>query len=496
MGLSSHKAKKGDELVKEYKSKQFFNAYLSIKNILYKNIYPEKDISNKEVYLINTSSIINFIKKLIDKKIFEDFQKNQEIEINEKEVELKEDFQNFDLKEVNPKINSYYPDCKEILETQEENEFIIVDKYFIRNFKIKDAEYKYVNIINISKINNNYCIKIKFPIFDKVIIAEEKQNNPGFFEFTELEGNKENEIKIKEILISEDRENEEEKKKFESMIKSICYCLINIKSFKNYFFRIGFKIKEDNNSFHKIFFDMIQQNNVNNECFSNLIKNINKDTLVNIINNIYNKLHEEELVLENSEVKIKEMFYFTITNPLYNCQNCGMISQKGALCKSIEFPLKAVLNFKNGNKQLNIFDCFDFWSNYPCQNCKIQIKNFSRMELNNEILTIILNRGNNFEDDIEFNLDYDINLDQYLEENCKNKYNYKFELKGFLSYYPDKKEFHSFYKNINGNNWCLFNGSNINQFNNINDKNCLGFPVLLFYKIEKTEKSKINISNI
>ena len=492
MGASSDKEKSRDELIKEYKSKQFFNAYLSIKNILFKKIYPKNQIPNKEVYLIGTNSLQNFIKILENNKIFEGFHelkiKNQNLNI-EKEEKLKEAFKDYSLKKDIPKIYSNYPDCKEIFEKQKNNEFIIVDADFIRNFKISDAKFKYVNIIEIEKDN---LIIIKFPITKKIIIAKEKDSKAGLFEFIELEENKENENinGAEEVLISEDGENEKEEKRFESMMKSICYCLINIDSFKNYFYRIGDKIKKDNDSIYNIFFEMIQQNNVNNEYFSNLINVIKKDTLLNIINIIYDKLRKEEIKLENSDENIKEMFYFEITNAIYNCQKCGMLSQKDPLSKSIEFPLKAILNFKKGKNQLNIFDCFDFWSNYSCPNCKIQINNFYRMEPNNEILTIILDRGNNFKDDVIFNLDYDINLDKYIGENSKNKY--KFELKGFLCYYPDKKEFHSFIKN--DNNWDYFNGTNVNQFNK-NDKESLGLPVLLVYKIEKKEQNIINISD-
>ena len=496
MGCSGVNVKSEGELIKEYKSKQFFNAYLSIENVLFKKIYPENYKSNEKVYLISTKSILNFIKILNDNNIFEDFHdrflENKNLNI-EKEKKLKEEFKNFSLRQVIPIIYSNYPDCKEIFEKQENNEFIIVDGDFIRNFKISDTKFKYVNIVNIIKIEEYYLITIKFPITEELIIAKEKVDKAGFFEFIELEenieNNENNNEEPKEELIIEDGENEEEEKRFESMMKSICYCLINIDSLKNYFYRIEFKIKEDNNPIHKIFCEMKQQNN-DNEYFSNLISNlikiINKDTLINIINNVYNKLHEEELVLENSD--IKEMFYFKITNAESKCQNCDMIiSQNNFFYKSIEFSLKAILNFKKGKNQLNILDCFDFWSNYSCPNCKIQINNFYRMEPNNEILTIILDRGDNFEDDIDFHLDYDINLDKYIGENSKIKCEYKFELKGFLCYYPDKKEFYSFIKNAN--NWDCFNGANINQFNN-NDKENLGLPVLLLYKIEKKKYNK------
>lgn len=495
MGASSDKEKSRDELIKEYKSKQFFNAYLSIKNILFKKIYPKNQIPNKEVYLIGTNSLQNFIKILENNKIFEGFHelkiKNQNLNI-EKEEKLKEAFKDYSLKKDIPKIYSNYPDCKEIFEKQKNNEFIIVDADFIRNFKISDAKFKYVNIIEIEKDN---LITIKFPITKKIIIAKEKDNKAGFFEFTKLEENKENENinGAEEVLISEDGENEKEEKRFESMMKGICYCLINIELFKNYFYRIGDKIKKDNDSIYNIFFEMIQQNNVNNEYFSNLINVIKKDTLLNIINIIYDKLRKEEFKLENSDVNIQEMFYFKITNPKYKCQNCGKITQKDSLCNSIEFPLKTILNLKKGKNQLNIFDCFDFWSNYSCPNCKQQINNFyNRMELNNEILTIILDRGYNFGDDVAFNLDYDINLDKYIGENSKNGYKYKFELKGFLCYYRDKNEFYSFIKN--DDNWDCFNGTDVKQFNN-NDKESLGLPVLLLYKVEKEEQNIINISD-
>ena len=525
MGFSSPKPKSSEELIDEYKMDQFFNAYSSIKNIL-KKLYNQEEMPDKNVYLIGKNSIKIFIDKLKEHKIFENIhnilESDKNNEKNSNEEELKKSFKKFSLTSVAPKIYSNYQDCEKIFNDKtkkSDNEFIIVDEDFITNFKISDAKFKSVNIVEIKEKD----IKIKFPITEKVIIAQEKKDNPGFFEFIKLEDNNENKIESRKELIRKDEENEKEKKR-ESMIKNICYCLINIDSLKKYFLINGDKVNNDNNKICKIFLEMINTNTNDELDCSKLIDIIKKeskpDNLKNVIEFIYNNLHEE-LVLSDlrekgnpimnnnvnpqnfskKESKISEIFYFHKVDT-YICKKCkNKIREIPYINNHIEFLLKNVFNFKNEKKPLNIFDCFDYFDclnnndnnvNSRCLKCSnTNINKFQKIEPKNEILTIILDRGNNFQCNITFNLDYNksLNLDNYLKENSKNQF--EFELIIFTSYYPDENKFCSFYKN-NVDNWYCFNGENINQYNNEN----LGIPVLLIYKKKQKEINKIDIIEI
>ena len=527
--MSKPKEKTPEELIREYKSVQLFNAYSSIKNVLRK-IYNEEDMSNKKVYLIGAYSISKFIEILKDNKIFENIHEILELKKNEKnsnEEKLKESFKDFDFKNVNPEIYSYYPDCEKIFNDGNDvkNEFVIVDGVFTRNFLISDAEYKYVYIEQISKIEDEYIIKIKFPITQSIIIAREKEDKVGLFKFIKLEEKKENEIKDEAESKNEEEKNENEKehkkekenekeKEIESMIKSICFCLINIDSLKKYFLINGNKVNNDNNKICEIFFEMINAND-KLDC-SRLIDIIKESKLGNIkeiIPFIYNNLHKELVLndlrekgnhninnnlnpqnLAKIKSKISEIFYIYLVN-IFKCSNCqNIIKENTSIYKYFEFNLKEILAFKKDKKELNIFDCFDCLNinktvNYLCLKCSNRnINSFYKIEPKNEILTIILDRGINFQDNITFNLDYNknINLDYYLKDSSETKF--EFELINFSSYYPDENKFYSFFKNTDGN-WYFFNGEKINQCNN----ESFGIPVLLFYKKKEKEINSFKI---
>ena len=205
--------------------------------------------------------------------------------------------------------------------------------------------------------------------------------------------------------------------------------------------------------------------------------------------------------LSKKESKISDIFYFHKVDT-YICKQCkNIIREIPYINNYIEFHLKNIFNLKKEKKPLNIFDCFDYFDclnnndnnvNSRCLKCSnTNINIFQKIEPKNEILTIILDRGNNFQDNITFNLDYNksLNLDNYLKENSKNQF--EFELIIFTSYYPDENKFYSFFKNT-VDNWYCFNGENINQYNNEN----LGIPVLLFYKKKQKEINKIDIIEI
>jgi hypothetical protein len=254
---------------------------------------------------------------------------------------------------------------------------------------------------------------------------------------------------------------------YKSMIESIIYCLLNIKSLNDKFEDIKNNNKNiiKDKSFSLKFSNLISQKQYKNTLIacSNLIDSI-KDLFINEpvipIGNIYNLLHQElkqidpnqnymiitqdinkldykkELMNVSNKFKrngisiISDLFYFPDITTI-TCQNCGRIFEyKSITNNNIVFPLKDVCNFKNLHQQLNINDCFDYLIRNKnidkiCPNCNRNNSSFSyyRISSTKEILTIILDRGKNFENDIFFNVHFNVNLAKYfLEQNSKFKY--------------------------------------------------------------------------
>ena len=564
---------KEEEYIRE--KKRAFRAYLNIKNFLVEYLYGDKTISSGDkfmVYLIKTESIPNFITIL--KETFKKVKTEEELEKAEKNLEEK--LKVYKL-EKNVKIYDSYQSFLKIIQNKLENEFIIVREDFLNNLEIEDDKDKKVQIIEIDK--NNHSMKIKFLASEKIIILEEIKEQRGYFQFSKIEEEtlvnpKESEVFIKynnndyninsnngyynnksyfdnknknynseenkvgtnvsEVSNSSvdyyelNKESEKINKDYnlkkdqlyESMIESIIYCLLNIKSLNDKFE----DIKNDNQnkikdkSFSIKFSNLISQKQYKNtsiDC-SNLIdsiKNLFIKEPVIPIGNIYNLLHQElkqvdpnqnymiitqdikkldykkELMNVSNEFKrngisiISDLFYFPDITTI-KCQNCGRILEyKSITNNNIVFPLKDVCDFKNLPHQLNINDCFDYLTRNKnidkiCPNCNRNGSSFSyyRISSTKEIFTIILDRGKNFENDIFFNIHFNVNLAKYfLEQN--NSQNY--ELIGFCSFYNKNNNCVPFYKYHGDNFWYYFDNSTINL---VTQNIHWGSPFLLFYK--------------
>ena len=145
-----------DERIKKIKEEghrrekeKAFQSYLIIKNFLVEYLYGNKTISSKdnlEVYLIKTSSIPIFIKKI--KEVFKTV--NSEKDLIEAENNLKERLKDYQI-EKNAVIYDSYKSCLDTIKNNSGNEFIIVREDFINNFEIEDGENKKVQIIEIDK---------------------------------------------------------------------------------------------------------------------------------------------------------------------------------------------------------------------------------------------------------------------------------------------------------------------------------------------------------
>ena len=574
MGNTDEKIEKIKEEEYRREKKRVFRAYLNIKNFLVEYLYGDKTISSGDkfmVYLIKTNSIPIYIKIL--KEAFKTVKTEEELEKAEKNLEDK--LKDYQL-EKNVEIYDSYRSYLDIIQNKLENEFIIVREDFLNNLEIEDGKDKKVQIIEIDK--NNHSMKIKFLVSEKIIILEEIKEQRGYFQFSEIEEEtlvnpKESEVSIKynnnnnnynnngyynkngyfdnknknynseenkvktnistvsnssvdyyelnkeSVIINKDY-NLKKDQLYESMIESIIYCLLNIKSLNDKFEDIKNNNKNiiKDKSFSLKFSNLISQKQYKNTLIacSNLIDSI-KDLFINEpvipIGNIYNLLHQElkqidpnqnymiitqdinkldykkELMNVSNKFKrngisiISDLFYFPDITTI-TCQNCGRIFEyKSITNNNIVFPLKDVCNFKNLHQQLNINDCFDYLIRNKnidkiCPNCNRNNSSFSyyRISSTKEILTIILDRGKNFENDIFFNVHFNVNLAKYfLEQNSPQNY----ELIGFCSFYKNNNKCVPFYKYHGDNLWYYLDNSTINI---VTQNLYWGSPFLLFYK--------------
>ena len=486
----SDKQKKIEIIIKEEHIRKIFNAYSTIKNFLIKYIYGNENISKNNnginVYLVSTKSIpnlINILKQQFKQEI------KDESELMKIEEKLRTEFQDYKI-EKNIVIYESYQDCLELIDKEESNEFIIAEENFFTNLEINSSNYRgrEVKIVKINKAEKK--LTIQFPSSEKILKAKEKQK--GYFQFCDLDSVVENKI---------------------CRIQSIVYCLLNIKSLNDYL--INNKINKENKI--SLFFQNIllsKRNKNNNFDFSDLIETIfeyNIDNSNNIIEIIYNQLHlelkdkKEEIftrIIEEDKnnpdpiIKvlnscnefekkgksiISDNFYFQdITT--YKCPTCNKILlYESTLKNSFLFPLNEIMNFTKNSSELNIFDCFDYLtrtkkSNIKCANCDNQAYTYYKIDSTKDILTIVLDRGTDFTNEIKFNLDYNIDISKYFF-NPDNKQSY--ELIGFCSFYKDEKICFSFFKNYENNQWYQYNGSDIKICPNLEN---VGAPFLLLYK--------------
>lgn len=441
------------ELIKKYKIEQFNAAYSSIKKILndyifkiYKNNIPP----DEKVYLINASSIQRYLSYLKNNNVFDNLR--DEKKLKEIEEQLENEFENYDLEVDKAEIYYYYPDCKSLIDNETNHQFIIVDEIFLRNFEIQDYTYKYVNI---SKINNNnksnvYELEIYFPIFKSVIIAKEVENEKGIFRFD----------KIKDQEINPPTENEEDKNKKEylSKITSICYGLLQIIGNK---LQINGKEIKEKTEISKIFLDIAEQYDNNGKIIdcSKLDEKLDKAKyfeIKDIIEFIYNQINNEAII------NINEIFSFKLVH-IFNTPNFNL----NPSIHSSEYKyLEIQPNFNN------ISECI---KSYYQKNSS----DYYKMEPPKEILTIIVDRGNDNKD-YDFIIEDIIDLSYFMDkDNNQSNDKLNFELIEYSCYFSDNSIFTTFFKENNEDIWYYFDGTYIKkQAPEKTVKN----PVLFLYK--------------
>ena len=147
---------------------QAYDAYLEIKNIL-KEIRKSERIEKKEVYLIKSKDIKNFLDCIGEG--LKDEQDNPQIE-----NQIKDNLNTYEFKKI--EIMSNYEEINSLSQNESENQLIIVDERFFKSINRKDHNYKFVNL---SKIGN--VLKIACEISKKEMGIEEIRESPGIFKF-------------------------------------------------------------------------------------------------------------------------------------------------------------------------------------------------------------------------------------------------------------------------------------------------------------------------
>ena len=526
-----HKLSKADKIkiIKERdKELKVLRTYKAIKVFLKDYIYGDKTISPEkglDIYLVNTNSIPIFIGIL--KENFKKIKTEKELEEAEKNLKVK--LLNYEY-ERTIKIYDSYQSCFDIIKDKKNNEFIVVNENFIKYFLFERNNYldKKVKLIDIDK--GNHVIKIKFPASEKELFLEEIKEQKGYFKFSEK--NNENTTKIIQNNInkstnyydlnrpSEIQKKEEQKIKEEiinSKLESIIYCLLNIKSFNKKFIDNSSIITEDK-IFSKLFLNLImkKQKKINIFNCSDLIEKIKsynyKEQNIGI-EHIYKTLHEElkqnpnknsiiisqdsnnpnpNIEIQNVSNKyikdgtsiILDLFYLqNITT--FICYQCHkVLSYESFINNHIIFNLKEIYKIKNSPDELKITDCFDYLirnekqNGKKCPNCLNITHSFFKIYSVNDILTVILDRGEDFQNhDIFFRLNIKPqNLTKYFFNESIMQ---MFELVGFCSFYKDKNRCIPFYLNYEDNKWYCLKKSKIELAQSEKD---IGSPFLLFLK--------------
>ena len=454
-------------------------------------------------YLISANSIPIFTELIKKNNIFE----NPE---NEKDLE----------KDLNSKLKKYtlekdiiiyskFEQCKIFIEDidkkyEKENEFIIVDEKFLETMKINDVKDNKVKII----IDKNKDMKIKFPDFEQEISFQIKNNNIGFFEFAikKYPDNNEN----------DDKENEAKNNNINIQL----LCLANIPNLKNYFLENQEKFsktQKNNNKFSKAFSDIIynigakEDINIINSTINlkNIIKEDSNLSLPKFIPFLFEKIHNElnernkddnnyNDFIESDETCAETEYYNFLEK--YDKNNKSIISETFCFeelfkkkCKHCDFETfnfeminKLVFNVneilcKNKRENINLFDCFNLYTQINSNNCKICKNEIEELKIFNSlpnILSIFLDLENN--NNVKFDINFEIDLKKYLF-NWNNYRNLeaKYQLIGMTNFNKENSEYYLGYCKVD-NKWYFYNNSSYSVINDI--KEIKGIPVILFYQ--------------
>ena len=485
---------------------KYFDSYESIKGV-YEKI--NSIVNESNVYLVKANSIPNFI-KLISETLYKLYHSNEK-EIKDSEDKLRKN-KKYEL-EKDIVLYSSFEECKSIIKNDDENNaFIIVDEKFLKNMGIYDNNKDknvYMTINNKNKESPIY--EIKFKDFNNNIPFKIKDN--GIYKF------------VYKITDNDKKKNSE--------IYSLLQCLSNNEKLKSDFLsnKNKFSSIQKNDTKYKIskeLYDIINNSSdsLNINDFIQIIGD-NKDLykaknlIIYLYEQIHSELNEKDIntkfdLIESDPTCIENEYYNFIGD--FDIKNKSIISDifyfeniKSKKCMTCEkeelfkFEMKNSLTFNLEqiesilkNNKLNIMDAFNYYYSYNtnieiekinCNICKKE-RNFEKKYNFNslpEILTIILEYGNI--NNIEFSIDYNIDLNNYLYNwnNNKRDDKTKYELISMLKYVKEdnNKLCFGYCKLETNNKWYEYNIEGVKCLSDINESE-KGFPYILFYqKIKK-----------
>ena len=488
-----------DVIIQEENKKAAFQGYLSIKDFFVDYIYGDKTVNNEQGidrYLISIKSIPYF-SKLIAEMSAEKIDNLEQLKNEEKK--LKNKLLDYKI-ENNIKIYNNYEESEKISKDPKlkaDNEFIIVDEIFIKNFGLQDQESlnKFITIKKIVK--ERKLLTILFPDSKKEILAIEIENKQGYFKFMDVTIIIPNEIDVVKELAQFNNE-------LLNLIESIFNCLFNIQSFKDLLLKQKQITMTKGKSLLEIILKIIKEKHYNE--YKYLIESYNSTKYLNIIDKIYDLFHQEFKIIQNdsygindinlierinnsgnrlpiinndNKSVISEIFYF-INIITFDCDYCYKQSQNEFKNNYIKFNLEEINKYYNSKNELNIIDCFNYLTrnqneNITCECMCNSTYSFYRIKSVQKILTIILDRGIDFNDGIKFKVDFDINLTKYFVNSSNQS---SFELIGLCTYNKNQKKYNSYYKNYVDNLLYYFDGTNNKKISEYDNSTS---PLILFY---------------
>ena len=208
---------------------------------------------------------------------------------------------------------------------------------------------------------------------------------------------------------------------------------------------------------------------------------------------------------------ISKIFYLEQSNIL-KCLACQANKLSFNINNYIEFPLEKVRQYLTKEKVGNFLyvtleNCFEYNEREKklfgdnqifCESCKRNSDALSYDRLYNcpEVLTIILNRGEGLEFDVQFKFPMHINLEKYVKDkNCHTNY----ELIGLIVHLGENEmtaHFIAYCKSPMDNNWYCYNDTKVDKCKDPeNEINSHGTPYALFYQTFKEEVPEDSINN-
>ena len=259
-----------------------------------------------------------------------------------------------------------------------------------------------------------------------------------------------------------------------------------------------------------------------NPLFQGIKDNDSKDLLLFLYENIHNELNDpaqnpnlinffninnnnnglyqfrQNYYSQNYSI-ISDIFYFENCNTV-QCQNCNFLSNNFSMIYYIEFPLENIRLFKQnkynkGFSFISLNDCFEY-NEQPINlegankiHCTYCLNNTDALIYNKlitlpKVLTIILNYGNNLENQVEFSFPKDISLEKYITDKTNNS---NYHLIGVIAHHGlsgMNGHFVAYCKSPVNGQWYFYNDKIVAHCQNEVKSETLmnGKPYILFYQ--------------